>query len=110
MGISPHRNADRQRSKYNITTREERPNLNTHRELQQNIHQTSYLEIKPTFKNVNNQNVSPSPIKKLRIECSYQSSPIKHERTIEKNQDYQALKPSNRIDYDPGSQLDKNTK
>ena len=29
---------------------------------------------------------------------------------IEKTQDYQVLKPYNRIDYDPTPQYDKNTK
>lgn len=54
MGISPHRNVDRQRSQYNITMREDRAILNTPREVQQNLNQSPYLDLKPTYKNVNN--------------------------------------------------------
>lgn len=53
MGISPHRNVDRERSQYNITMREDRPTLNTQKELQHNLNQTSFLDLKPAFKNMN---------------------------------------------------------
>jgi len=60
----------------------------------------SFTNVKTNFKNTLNETFSPSPIKKLGGDSSYQSSPVRRDKFVERAEDYQALKPYNRASYD----------